>query len=200
MNLALRHLGALPDDVDPALFERAVRRAPYALAALQAIASLQDQRYLPAIQTALNPSWIPDGRYKQSVVAAAVEALVSCPGDAATEVLLDAMVASPSEEVRNRCSVAVDQRRQALEQRAAWERAKEVRIAAADTVARLVGLLQDDDAAIRVQAARGLATLRAVEALPRLIEALRDENAAVREAVSAALDRLNATADERAGD
>ena len=74
----------------------------------------------------------------------------------------------------------------------AWETRSVRRATRDDTVTEVVGLLDDERAAVRVEAVRALATLGAVDQLPRLIRMLGDEDEAVVAAVRAALDRLNA--------
>lgn len=59
----------------------------------------------------------------------------------------------------------------------------------------LVTLLDGGSPAQRAEAARGLATLGAIEELPRLIRLLDDEDAQVRTAVREALDRLHLSGD-----
>jgi HEAT repeat protein len=186
---ALLHLASLPDDLDPAMLERAVRHPLHAEGALRAIAILPDARYLPVVRAALNPTWARD---RDDVQMEALAVLSASPAEEATQILLDAMVTAPEDYVRQQAAAALDVRRERLERLQAWERAAGARLDEVDAAARLIALLKDGDPAIRAEAARGLATLRAVQALPLLIEALRDEDAGVRAAVQEALDRLNA--------
>jgi len=197
MEIALRHLASVPDALKPEVLERAARHPVFTKTALDVIGQLQDPRYLPVLKDALSPSWTRDQR---TVATQAVSLIASYPGDEAAEILLDAMVSSPEPNVRQRCAAELDQRRARLDQRDAWLRASEQRLTETGAVERLLALLKDADPAIRAEAARGLATLKAVEALPVLIEMLRDDDAGVVKAAREALDRLNALAAEASGE
>jgi len=72
-----------------------------------------------------------------------------------------------------------------------WSRRKASRATRETAIAELLPMLEDTAWEVRLQAARALGTLGAVEHMPKLIALLRDPNQEVRDAAHAALDRLN---------
>ena len=68
--------------------------------------------------------------------------------------------------------------------------ALEVGTLTADDVSRVVGMLQEETAAIRAAACRALGTLGAVEAIPQLVERLEQSIGPERDAAAAALGRM----------
>lgn len=114
---------------------------------------------------------------------------------AALDLLLTAAESGPTLSVREDALGAARKIRQHLD---AVERfgAQAATPATRETArAELLVLLDTGSPAQRAQAARGLATLGAVEELPRLIRLLDDDDAQVVSAVREAIDRLHASGD-----
>lgn len=121
------------------------------------------------------------------VQVAAAQALRVLPGDPVAEAGLRQGMLNSNASVRDACRGVLESHELFLE----LERASTGVETVDGATVRLFALLKGDDPGLRAEAARGLATLGAVEALPDLIEALADPDEDVRAAARAALERLN---------
>jgi len=191
VNQALWNLAQFPESVDPALLTAAAKHEDYVEAAIGAMARLRDPRYLSVLGECLDVTWgRPNRRGKIEVQAA--QALSRYLTDEASQQLLEGVARTSNEDTRQACFTGLERIRKYLDEKdelASRRLGKERRERA---IAELHDLLDDPDAAIVAEAARGLGTLGAAELLPELIGLLRSEHATVRAAAREALDRINA--------
>ena len=98
--------------------------------------------------------------------------------------------------MREICFQGLETIRQYKQQVALWESDFEALPTEESARRALFQMLSNEEPLLRAEAARGLATLQAVEAIPTLIELLLDESEEVREGARAALDALHRGARE----
>lgn len=174
----------------PLLFELTRRKAPGSIPLLGEALGRSE---------ALAGSWNVNGTTETSSAAYVsgwlVDGLVSYLSDEAAEQLLLAASKARWSSHRDLIMDGVRRIQEYQDARATWERRFADRATRVGAVAELLELLTDDDPLMRTEAARGLATLRAVEHLPSLVRLLKDDDDSVRASARAALDRLHALAD-----
>jgi hypothetical protein len=122
----------------------------------------------------------------------AASAIAGYLSEEAAEILLRGAELAPNADVRKACLDGVEEIRAFLDQKARWKQRASAGAQRDAAVVELAALLDAADPTQRIEAARGLATLEAVELLPRLVRLLQDRDEGVRKAARAALDRLNA--------
>jgi HEAT repeat protein len=189
---AIEQLGLEPGDRGIEMLIAASRRPEYTLAAVEAMDGLWDPRFLPILGRCLEARWLaPGSGEQQQVRLAAAETLTGYFSDEAVAVLVAGLRTTDS-EVWNRCIKGIETIQEYQRRVSAWENSGTPRPTVENAVTSLVALLEDPDPLLRIEAARGLATLDAVECLPLLIGMLKDSEAEVRAAAREALDRLNA--------
>lgn len=182
-----RHAAAAPEG----LLVEAVR-GPYALAALQAMAQRKDPAFLDVLGRCLTPDWAVPSVSVSTIREHAVAALVALMSDEAVAVLLEGATRCVDAECRGKIMAGVSSIQAFQQAQREWQR----RLVEGDgrdgAVLALLGMLDSDDADVRYEAVRGLATLDAVDQLPRLIEVMAgDPSERVRAGAKAALDRLH---------
>ena len=133
----------------------------------------------------------PLGELARNGDVGAVNALGGYMDDRTVEVLLEAIGRSPNEDFRKTCLAQLESIRKYQDEKSRWATRKNGQEAREETIAKLVPMLDDVDAKVRVQAILSLATLDAVEYLPKFIRLLNDKSPAVQQAAQQALDKLN---------
>lgn len=187
---ALRHVGSLPGEVEPALMRHALRVDSLRNAALSALAQLKDPQFLPDLRDCLNPTWIG---YKESRLKFATDsafAISQYMTDEAAEVLLAGVGIAETDQVRQACFDALERIRLYQEARERIGRHSSGAEKREESVRELVTLLDDPDATTVIAAIRGLAALGAVDELPTLIRLMKHANADVKAAATQAVTRL----------
>lgn len=188
---ALRKLLRRPENEHGDAIERALASPVLAVETLEMLVPLRVERYRAPIARVFEPGGIPMGVNPIAVHETAVRALVNYLDDASAEILLRAAGAATDESRRELCFAGLETIRKFQDEKARWMRRKDAQTARIDAVGELVKLLDDTDASVRAQAARGLGTLGAVEELPRLVKLLKDRETVVQTAAREALDALN---------
>ena len=193
VNLALARAAEIePGRLDPSVLIRAVRQPTYVHSAVRAMGRIRDPVFLPTLGECLDPSWLPDSAQPESVAQLAAMSLSSFLTDEAAAVLLDGAARTASPAMRDVCLAAVGVIGDYQDSVANWERRVSVRAMRDEAVRELAEMLTDDSWEVRLQAVRGLGTLRAAEHIPDLIRLLRDDESSVRDAAIEALDKINA--------
>lgn len=195
VNLALLTVAADPSPRDLERIVAALQRPSFTYSLVLCFGEVPDPRWLPLLEEVLQGSWITDRSERISCAKAAAESLASQCSDEAAEVLLDGMRRAFDDSVRSVCMKALERIREFREEE---ERVHARRTAALDrdqAILDLLELLEDPEPELRAEAARGLATLGAVDALPRLIRLLRADSEVVRTAAREAIDRLHTEAE-----
>ncbi len=182
--------------VDPSLLIEAAHMPSYALAAVRGMGKLRDPLYLPALGECLDPDWIPESVGPRSIAEAAAESLASYLSDEAAAILLDGAARTTDAQLRDTFLAGVGVIAAYQDSVANWERRVSVRALREDAVRELGAMLDDVAWEVRLQAVRGLGTLRAAESIPELIRRLRDDDARVRDAAIEALDKINSAEEE----
>ena len=118
----------------------------------------------------------------------AASALRRFPGNARANEALRRGMLQGSQSLRDTCAGVLESHAAFLELERSGGQVETV----VGAKARLFAMLKGQDPALAAEAARGLATIGAVEALPDLIEALAHPDPGVRAAVRESIDRLNA--------
>ncbi len=108
----------------------------------------------------------------------------------ALDLLMKGAASAPSQRTRESCLSAARTLQNHLDELERFRSGADAP-STDSAAAELLALLGDDDPLIRAEAARGLATLGAVEHIARLVRMMRDEDANVRQAVREALDKLH---------
>lgn len=184
---ALRHLGAIPGEVDPALLRHALRNTNLRDVTLGVLAKLKDPQYLPDLRDCLNPTWIGYAETRHRFAKDTAFTISQYMTDEAAEVLLEGVGIAENEEVRQACFDALERIRLYQEARERLGRHSSGAEKREQAVQDLVALLDDKDTATVVAAIRGLAALGAVDELPKLIRLMKhadeDVSAAARDAV-----------------
>jgi HEAT repeat protein len=172
------------------LLRRALRRSDYvAIVAVQTIAMREDPAFVDDLGSALRADWVDPGS-RTAARTEAARALGAIPTEASAAYLLQGLTATEP-EVWKACQESLARIRQYHEEVRLWNEARLDRPTRESALVRLYELASGEDPVQRAEAARGLATLGAVEALPRLIEMLADPAPAVRAAAEEALERLH---------
>jgi hypothetical protein len=182
---------ALPDGKD--FLHRAVLEGRYLEEAAEAMGNSRDEVFLPDLAAILTT------RVSQEDLRAwqwALGSLSSFLSDAAAETLLDVSARLTDAGYRTNVLNAVESIRTYQEARERWASRRLGKQTRAKATEELAAMLDEKDALIRAEAAKGLATLGAIEVLPRLIRLLQDPSEDVRKAAREALDRLNRMAAE----
>lgn|GEM_PF-5169097 len=199
VTLAVELLAARdPETIDSAWLVGALR-TPLGPLATRKLAERRDPSTVPALRDALldGPSvasaWLKNS--ESNVRPQLVDALVSFLSDDAAEALLVAASEARSSKARATIMDGVTRIQDWQDARSNWEQRLATRATRESAVTELLALLDDDDPLFRAEAARGLATLQAVEHLPRLVLLLKDDDERVRAAARAALDRMHALAE-----
>jgi len=195
VSLALRTVAADPSPRDLERIVAALHQPSWTEFLVYRFGEFPDPRWLPLLGEALQCSWITDPGRRSSCAKAAANSLASQCSDEAAEVLLDGMRRAFDDSVRSACMKALERIREFREEE---EKVHARRTAALDrdqAILDLLALLEDPEPEIRAEAARGLATLGAVDALPRLIRLLRADSDVVRAAAREAIERLHTETD-----
>lgn len=111
--------------------------------------------------------------------------------DEAAEIILDAARHTNDADTCAWLLGYVEEIRIYREAREHWSQTKSESTSAAAAITELISMLSSHEPSVRREAARALATLRAVEALTALIKLLADPVEDVRKAAQESLDRLN---------
>jgi hypothetical protein len=176
------------------LLLRASEHSQYVESAVRAMGRRRDPAFLPRLEECLSADWLGSSsmssRYLvEGTAAAAVSAYMS---EDAAEILLRGAATVETHKTREQCLAGAEMIRSYLEGLDEWSRRKASRATRESAIADLLPMLEDEAWEVRLQAARALGTLGAVEHMPKLIALLRDPDQEVRDAAHAALDRLNA--------
>lgn len=191
---ALEASARFPARVDGDLLVTATRTPSYAHAAVNALGSLLDPRYLPVLGECLVADWLSGATGVDEIRSAALRAVTRYYSDQAAEVLLHVVKQRIPDGLRIQCFDALDQIRRYQEARADLAARRLQEHARESAIAKLVPGLSDPDPLIRALTARSLGALGAAEALPELMALVRDPDEGVREAARAAIERLTADA------
>ena len=181
----LEEMGDDPRLADRSTLERAALHPRYHEQALRTIARLKDPAYLGVLERILREQRDPE-RW-----AAAVSTVASYLSDAAAELLLVAASLAESEDARKFCLEQLESLRQFKLAKEHWASRRVTARTREMLVAELMGLLEDDDEEVRVQAVRGLVTFDAIEAIPRLIRLMKSSSKEVADEARKALEVLN---------
>lgn len=191
MRALLAAMPKVPGLRDDAMIEAALENRDYASTAVQTIADLRDPNLLPLLAHVLEtrrgePEWISTWN------KVAQEVLPSFLTDESAELLLEAATWTTDAKVRQACLDALESMRGYFLARDYWTRRKELASSKDAAIAKLLLLVDDQNATVRAEAARALGTFEALSAIPQLIELLKDPAPEVVAAASEALARLNA--------
>jgi hypothetical protein len=198
---ALRSLVAQPSAEDVPLVASFLRRDRGGdLELTRALASTSDPLWFELLEDCLRVPWLDESDEREELIAAAIDGLTNYLSDEAGQVLLTAARDMPTPELRERCIEGVRSIRTFLEEERRFASQRALNLERGRAVERLIEMLGDPEMTIRIEALRGLATLRAVEALPLVIECLRSLNEVERKAAREALERLNAPGADGASD
>ncbi len=181
---AIRALGKLPLPGREDFLHRAVVEGRYVEAAAVAMGNTRDEGFIPDLASILTTQY--DVSWQR-----ALDSLSSFLSDTAAEALLDVSARLTDAEKRAKVLEAVESIRTYQEARERWASRRIGKQTRETAASDLAGMLSAKEALIRVEAAKGLATLGAIEALPQLIRLLQDPSEDVRKAAQEALDRLN---------
>jgi HEAT repeat protein len=196
---ALRHIGGIPGEVEPALMRRALRIGSLSSAALFAFAQLKDPQYLPDLREALNPTWIGYAESRHSFAKDVAFTISQYMTDEAAEVLLEGVGIAETDEVRQACFDALERIRLYQEARERIGRHSSSAEKRDEAVRELVTMLDDPDPVTVVAAIRGLAALGAIDELPTLIRLMKHADKDVKAAAQAAVARLTEPAPKSDG-
>lgn len=183
-------LGAMGDVAalrDPDFLEEMARGTDAFLAreALLAIGETSDPRFLPLLVS------LVEGPVDAGTLERATQALFHYLDEEAVEpLLLAAKRVDP--KLRDECIAHLEKIREYQDARERWATHRVRQQTREQVVVQLLGQLDSQDEAVRLEAIRALATWEAVEAMPRLIELSASGSKAVATAAKTALDRLNA--------
>ena len=126
-----------------------------------------------------------------ALLRTATKALEHFFSDESAELLLVAARRTGDAELRSWCLEQLEKIQELQDAEGRWASRRVKQATREATVSRLMGLLNEGDDNVRVEAIRALATWEAVEALPDLIELLGASSETVAHAAKAALDVLN---------
>jgi HEAT repeat protein len=185
--VAVRAQGYFPERVDRDALVRLAREGSYRVDAAEAMGLLGDPDFLPVLEECLEV----EEDEEEKLPLAAFQAVMAYMSDDAVAVLLRVAGQARSRVWRATLMGGVKSIQEYQEALADWERRLATRQTRDGAIADLLTLLDDDDATVRAEAARGLATLGAVDQLPQLIRLLKDDDATVRAAARQALDALH---------
>jgi len=189
-NDALRHIGGMPGEVEPALMRQALRMGSLSRSALFALAQLKDPQFLPDLRDALSPTWIGYAVSRHSFAKEVAFTISQYMTDEAAEVLLEGVGIAETDEVRQACFDALERIRLYQEARERIGRHSSGVEKRDEAVRELVAMLDDPDPATVVASIRGLAALGAVDELPTLIRLMKHADKDVKAAAQAAVARL----------
>lgn len=170
---------------------------PYGFRLIRVLVNRRDPAIIPVLTDALPRAltlrklwgaYSEDGYVTHRTL---VSWLVSFNSDEAAQILLDAAGEATNATVRETFMDGVTRIQEWQDARARWEERLATRTTREGAITELLTLLEDEDPVLRAEAARGLATLQAVEHLPKLVRMLKDENPSVAAAARKALDRLH---------
>lgn len=186
---ALKEIATQPREKQRDWLVRAAHDPRYAYLTLTLIGNMRDPSYLSVLEEYLAP-----GFSMQDVDAptAALNALTRYFDDRAADIILKVAGSTPDPELRDQAFKALTTIRKYQEERGRWKDQLGSGEAWRQSVHDLVVMLDDAEAAVRVQAVRGLATLGAKEEMPRIVRMLKDKDELVRKAAEDALGALNA--------
>lgn len=146
----------------------------------------------------LDPTWLEGLEARSNstqdperVIGQAIALLGGSTSDAAAKELLRGLDVVRYPAYRTICREHLERLRARREEKRLWERHFAGVEERETGVSRLIVLLGDESAEIRIEAIRALATMGVVDAMPRLVDLLRSDDAAVRTEARAALDKLN---------
>lgn len=188
---ALNEVASRPAEKRGTWLEQAVRFRPLAAPVVRLLGGLREARYRPLLVEALDARWITDESERDEVQVTAIEAIARYLDDEAVQILLDTAGSFSDSSLRQVCYDELNRIKSHLAAKAEWELRRRAGASKDSAIAALLPMLDSEDAAMRAQAARSLATLGAVEELPRLVKLLQDPDAVVREAAQRALEVLN---------
>ena len=152
--------------------------------------AVAEQDLLQACAECLDADWVPSNVSEQLGVRAA-QGLALYLSDEAAELLLAGVERTTNEAVQEACYQGLERIRRYQDERRTLAQRRAGAAQREESIAKLARLLADDDPLVVAAAARGLATLDAVEQLPALVELLRHADARVKAAAQEALDVLN---------
>ncbi|TDJ71287.1 MAG: hypothetical protein E2O39_08595 [Planctomycetota bacterium] len=186
---AIRRMGSYPASANLEVLVEALGREELRGTALESIGKLHDPTLLPALEQLLaNPG---DSEWLD-----AVEAVTNYMSDEAAEVLLAVATGAGSLEARSACLAGLAAIRDFQDARSHFATRRASRQTRDGAITDLVGMLEDENAEVRIQAIRALATFESVESIPRLIRMLPDADEVTAKALRETLDRLNGIAPE----
>ncbi len=189
----IEQCGSLPDRISRETLMRAVDNPHYAYPAVNALVARGSEADTSTFARCLRAEWVPMNGMsdRQYVQKSAIAGLSAIPTDEAAEILLSGLRMDGG-QLREQCLAALQKLKTIREETARWGKQEKSLPTEDQAMAQLLGMLDDKNPSVRVQAIRSIASFGRKEALPLLIGLFNDADARVVDAARDAVDRLNA--------